>query len=86
MSHTLMWRPRLPKLLPRCWALIVKSLATSVNVTNIAPVGPNATAEVATSGPKFIGPVSKQRMFVNQGGNWILSHDSALALLQAATG
>ncbi len=56
------------------------------NVTNIQPVGPNATADVAISGPKFAGPVSKQLMFVNQGGNWILSHDSALALVQAATG
>jgi len=25
-------------------------------------------------------------VFINQGGNWILQHDSALALLQAATG
>jgi hypothetical protein len=56
------------------------------NVTNIAPAGPNATADVAISGPKFAGPVSKQLMFVNQGGNWILQHDSALALVQAATG
>lgn len=57
------------------------------NVTNIQPTGPNAaTADVAISGPKFAGPVTKQLMFVNQGGNWILSHDSALALVQAATG
>lgn len=57
------------------------------NVTNIVPAGPNsAAANVAISGPKFAGPVSKQLMFVNQGGNWVLSHDSALALLQAATG
>ncbi len=55
------------------------------NVTNIAPAGPNATADVAISGPKFAGPVTKQLMFVNQGGNWILSHDSAIALIQAAT-
>jgi hypothetical protein len=59
----------------------------SFNVTNIQPAGPNAaTADVAISGPKFAGPVTKHLMFVNQGGNWILSHDSALALLQAATG
>lgn len=56
------------------------------NVTNVAPAGPNASADVAISGPKFAGPVTKQLMFVNQGGNWILSHDSALALVQAATG
>jgi hypothetical protein len=55
------------------------------NATNIAPAGPNATADVAISGPKFAGPVIKQLTIVNQGGNWILSHDSALALLQAAT-
>jgi hypothetical protein len=56
------------------------------NVTNILPAGPNAAADVAISGPKFAGPVSKQLMFVNQAGNWVLSHDSALALIQAATG
>jgi hypothetical protein len=31
-------------------------------------------------------PVTKNLMFVNQGGNWILQHDAAIALLQAATG
>jgi hypothetical protein len=57
------------------------------NVTNIAPAGPNAAqADVAISGPKFAGPVTKHLVFINQGGNWILQHDSALALLQAATG
>ncbi len=56
------------------------------NVTNIAAAGPNATADVAIAGPKFAGPVTKQLMFVNQGGNWILSHESAIALIQAATG
>jgi hypothetical protein len=57
------------------------------DVTNIAPAGPNAAqADVAISGPKFAGPVAKHLMFINQGGNWILQHDSALALLQAATG
>ncbi|OBF81033.1 hypothetical protein A5791_06920 [Mycobacterium sp. 852002-51163_SCH5372311] len=56
------------------------------NVTNIAPAGPNeAQADVAISGPKFVGPVSKHLVFIDQGGNWILQHDSALALLQAAT-
>lgn len=55
--------------------------------TNIAPAGPNtAQADVAISGPKFAGPVSKHLFFVNQGGNWMLQHDSAIALLQAATG
>jgi len=57
------------------------------NVTNIDPAGPNmAQADVAITGPKFAGPVTKHLLFVNQGGNWILQHDSALALLQAATG
>jgi len=56
------------------------------NVTNIAPAGPNvAQADVAISGPKFAGPVTKHLFFVNQGGNWVLQHDAALALLQAAT-
>jgi hypothetical protein len=56
------------------------------NVTNIAPAGPNAaTADVAISGPKFAGPVTKQLAFVNEGGNWIMQHDAAIALIQAAT-
>jgi hypothetical protein len=56
------------------------------NVTNIQPAGPNmVSADVAISGPKFAGPVTKQLVFVNQNGNWLLQHDAALALLQAAT-
>jgi hypothetical protein len=56
------------------------------NATNIRPAGPNmAAADVAISGPKFAGPVIKQLVFINQGGNWILQHDAALALVQAAT-
>ena len=56
------------------------------NVTNIQPAGPNAaTADVAISGPKFAGPVTKNLAFVNEGGNWILQHDSAIALVQAAS-
>jgi hypothetical protein len=56
------------------------------DVTNIQPAGPNAaTADVAISGPKFAGPVTKNLLFINQGGNWVLQHDAALALLQAAT-
>jgi hypothetical protein len=55
-------------------------------VTNIAPAGPNAAqADVAISGPKLVGPVGKHLMFIDQGGNWMLQHDSALALLQAST-
>jgi hypothetical protein len=57
------------------------------DVTNIAPAGPNvAQADVAISGPKFAGPVTKHLAFVNQGGNWIMQHDSAIGLIQAATG
>jgi hypothetical protein len=56
------------------------------NVTNIQPAGPNAaSAEVAITGPKFAGPVSKPLVFVNEGGNWIFQHEAALALVQAAT-
>ena len=55
-------------------------------VTNITPAGPNmAQADVAISGPKFAGPVEKHLVFVNQGGNWILQHDAAIALIQAAS-
>jgi hypothetical protein len=58
----------------------------SFNVTNIQPAGPNmVSADVAISGPKFAGPVTKHLVFVNQNGNWLLQHDAALALLQAAT-
>ena len=56
------------------------------NLTNIQPAGPNAaSADVAITGPKFAGPVTKQLAFVNQGGNWIFQHDAAIALVQAAT-
>ncbi len=55
-------------------------------VTNIQPAGPNmAQADVAISGPKFAGPVTKHLVFIDQGGNWILQHDAAIALIQAAT-
>jgi hypothetical protein len=55
-------------------------------VTNIAPAGPNAAqADVAISGPRFAGPVTKHLAFVNQGGNWVLQHDAAIALIQAAS-
>jgi hypothetical protein len=55
-------------------------------VTNIQPAGPAmASADVAIAGPKFAGPVTKQLVFVNEGGTWMLQHDAATALLQAAT-
>jgi hypothetical protein len=55
-------------------------------VTNIAPAGPNAAqADVAIGSPKFAGPVSKHLMFINQGGNWVLEHNSAIGLIQAST-
>jgi hypothetical protein len=56
------------------------------NVTNIQPVAPNAVrADVAITGPKFAGPVTKQLGFIDQGGTWVMQHDSAIALVQAAT-
>jgi hypothetical protein len=56
------------------------------NVTNIAPAGPTAAqADVAINGPKFAAPVTKHLAFVDQGGNWVLQHDAAIALIQAAT-
>jgi hypothetical protein len=56
------------------------------NVTNIQPVGPNGvSADVAITGPKFAGPVNKQLAFVDQGGTWVLQHDAAIALVQAAS-
>ncbi len=54
-------------------------------MSNIQPAGPNtASADVAISGPKLPAPVTKTLTFVNQGG-WVLSQDSATALMQAAT-
>ncbi|MGO9033536.1 hypothetical protein [Mycobacterium sp.] len=56
------------------------------NVTNIQPVAPNAvSADVAITGPKFAGPVTKQLAFIDQGGTWVMQHDAAIALVQAAT-
>ncbi|MGH3559670.1 MAG: hypothetical protein ACRDTK_19605 [Mycobacterium sp.] len=55
------------------------------NVTNIQPAGANATADVTTLSPKIAAPVTQNYTFVNQGGNWIMAHDSALALVQVAT-
>jgi hypothetical protein len=61
-------------------------LPLSFTVTNIAPAGPDAaTADVAVSGPKLAAPVNQSATFVNQGG-WVLSRDSAMSLLQAASG
>jgi hypothetical protein len=56
------------------------------NVTNIRTVAPNAvSADVAITGPKFAAPVTKQLAFIDQGGTWVMQHDSAIALVQAAT-
>jgi hypothetical protein len=56
------------------------------NVTNIQPVAPNAyKADVSITGPKFAGPVEKSLAFIDQDGTWVLQHDAALALVQAAT-
>ncbi len=56
------------------------------NVTNIQPVAPNAvSADVAITGPKFAGPVTKNLAFIDQGGTWVMQHDSAIALVQAAS-
>ncbi len=55
-------------------------------VSNIQPVpGNGVKADVAITGPKFAGPVEKTLVFIDQGGTWELQHDSALALIQAAT-
>lgn len=55
----------------------------SFDVSNIQEAGPNAaTADVAMGGPKLAAPVTQNYRFVNQGG-WVVSHDSAMALMQA---
>jgi hypothetical protein len=54
-------------------------------VSNIEPVpGNGVKADVAITGPKFAGPVEKTLVFIDQGGTWVLQHDAALALVQAA--
>jgi hypothetical protein len=55
------------------------------NVTNIQQAGPNVTADVTTTGPKLAAPVTQNYTFVNEGGNWVMAHDSAVALIQTAT-
>jgi hypothetical protein len=56
------------------------------SVTNIAPAGPNVvTAEVAISGPKFARPVIKNMEFCKEDGTWKVQHNSAIALVQAAS-
>jgi hypothetical protein len=56
-------------------------------VSNIVQIpAPGAVkADVAITGPKFPAPVQQNLVFVDQGGTWVLQHDAALALVQAAT-
>ncbi len=61
-------------------------LPLSFNVSNIQSTGPNtASATVAVSGPKLTTPINENLTFVNQNGNWILSRDSAMMLVQAVS-
>jgi hypothetical protein len=55
------------------------------NVANIQQAGPNATADVTTSGPKLAQPVTQNYTFVNQGNTWVMAQPSAQALLETAT-
>ena len=53
-------------------------LPLSFNVSNIQENGPTTVmSDVAISGPKLSAPVTKNLMFVNQNGNWVLSSPSA---------
>jgi hypothetical protein len=59
-------------------------LPLSFSVANIKPAAAGAaSADVAVTGPKLAAPVTQNVTFVNQGG-WMVSRDSAMALLQAA--
>jgi hypothetical protein len=61
-------------------------LPLAFTVSNIQPAAGNgASAAVAISGPKLQPPVTENLTFVNQ-GSWVLSRDSAMTLIQAATG
>jgi hypothetical protein len=60
-------------------------LPLSFTVSNIQPTNQDsATADVVVSGPKLASPVTEHVTFVNQ-GSWILSRDSAMSLLHAAS-
>jgi hypothetical protein len=60
-------------------------LPLTFTVSNIQPTSANAaTAAVAISGPKLQAPVTENLTFVNQNG-WMLSHDSAMTLVQAVS-
>ena len=73
-------RPRPAQGLPQ------RELPGAVRLQNIQPIpGNGVKADVAITGPKFAGPVEKTLVFIDQGGTWVLQHDSALALVQAAT-
>lgn len=61
-------------------------LPLTFSIANIQPAAAgSATADVSVSGPKFSAPVTQNVTFVNQGG-WVLSRDSAMQLLRAASG
>jgi hypothetical protein len=60
-------------------------LPLTFTVSNIQPASANATtADVAISGPKLRPPVNENLTFVNQ-GSWVLSHDSAMTLVEAVS-
>lgn len=60
-------------------------LPLTFNVSNIQPAAANgASAAVAISGPKLQPPVTENLTFVNQ-GSWMLSHDSAMTLVEAVS-
>ncbi|BBZ13258.1 hypothetical protein [Mycobacterium branderi] len=61
-------------------------LPLTFGISNIQAAAPgSATADVAVSGPKLTAPVTQSVTFVNQ-GSWVLSRDSAMTLLHAASG
>jgi hypothetical protein len=62
-------------------------LPLSFDVSNIQQNGPaTVMSDVAISGPKLPAPVTKNLMFVNQNGGWVLSSPSATSLVQAVAG
>jgi hypothetical protein len=56
-------------------------------VSNIQqiPAPGSVKADVAMTGPKFPAPVTNPLIFIDQGGTWVMQHDSALALVKAAS-
>ncbi len=53
--------------------------------SNIEPIGPTGPGPTSRSRTEVRRSGREKLAFVDQGGTWVLQHDAALALVQAAT-